>query len=157
VSEFETDFEKWCRENGYNPHTLEASGAYWEQVRKQMSGVTLLPVKPEVCEWREDEDGQWFAECGAAWAFPEGCPVENRMIFCPCCGKKLLPIAYVDPDAWDRSALSPVAPEAIEQRITAIEQKLERLMRDIRPGALRSTTASETVKEMYGLKETEHE
>jgi len=21
------------------------------------------PVEPEVCEWGEDEDGQWFADC----------------------------------------------------------------------------------------------
>jgi len=38
-----------------------------------------------------------------------------------------------------------------------LEQKVDRLIRDIRPSALKSTTASETVKEMYGLKEPEHE
>jgi rRNA maturation endonuclease Nob1 len=35
-----------------------------------------------------DED-YWHTACGEDWIFPEGGPDENKMKFCPMCGRPL--------------------------------------------------------------------
>ena len=37
-------FEDWCRDNGYNPHTFEASDAYQEHLK----GVNTMPYEQEL-------------------------------------------------------------------------------------------------------------
>ncbi len=53
------------------------------------------PILPsEVCEWKEDEDGNWGTSCGNLYCIIEGMPKENGMKFCCYCGKLLKEIAY---------------------------------------------------------------
>lgn len=44
------------------------------------------------CRWQEtmgpDEDF-WHTACGEDWVFPEGGPNENKMNFCPMCGRPM--------------------------------------------------------------------
>ena len=41
----------------------------------------------ETCVWTEDNDGVWDGSCGIAWTFESGGPTENRVNFCPRCGR----------------------------------------------------------------------
>lgn len=42
------------------------------------------------CRWEYDDDGYYKTSCGEAWCFPEGTPSENKLKFCPICGKKVI-------------------------------------------------------------------
>ncbi len=44
----------------------------------------------ETCEWCDDYDGVWQTTCGNAWQFNNGGPINNKMKFCPYCGKSLI-------------------------------------------------------------------
>jgi len=62
--------------------------------------------KPECCVWtREDfDDDVWSASCGPdrLFVFTTGGPVENRMAYCPYCGKPLVEAEpVVEPDKDD--------------------------------------------------------
>ena len=68
-----------------------------------MSGPLLDPnlesiELPPTCEWREDDDGYWATSCGEMFALFTGRPVENRMRFCPYCGKGLIEVAAATED-----------------------------------------------------------
>lgn len=42
------------------------------------------------CKWIYDEDDDfWETECGGAFTLMAGTPKDNRMKFCPYCGKKI--------------------------------------------------------------------
>ena len=42
------------------------------------------------CEWREDSSGDfWDTACGEAFSFIADGPRENKMRFCPYCGRAL--------------------------------------------------------------------
>jgi hypothetical protein len=45
----------------------------------------------DTCEWKpEDYDSDWYdSDCGRAFTFNYGGPVENGFVFCPKCGKPL--------------------------------------------------------------------
>ncbi len=45
----------------------------------------------ETCKWSlENEDANnWQSECGHSFWFETGDPTENKMKFCPYCGRKL--------------------------------------------------------------------
>ena len=46
--------------------------------------------KQKPCLWVEDNyEGYWVGSCGVKWGYEDGSPRENRMIFCPLCGKRL--------------------------------------------------------------------
>lgn len=49
---------------------------------------------PPICNWSEDEDGNWHTGCGEMYIILEGTPSENRMNFCLYCGKPLRQILY---------------------------------------------------------------
>ncbi|MFN0314766.1 MAG: hypothetical protein ACKVQA_07000 [Burkholderiales bacterium] len=56
------------------------------------AGSTALRAQVEAapCAWTQDEiDGGWDGACGASWVFENEGPVENKMKFCPSCGKPL--------------------------------------------------------------------
>ena len=45
-------------------------------------------TKQESCVWTEDTScDYWESVCGMQWCFPNGGPPENKMCFCPGCGK----------------------------------------------------------------------
>ena len=41
------------------------------------------------CDWREDEDGNYWTACGRGFSITEGTPKQNGMKFCCYCGKPL--------------------------------------------------------------------
>lgn len=42
------------------------------------------------CLWVEDDfEGYWVGSCGVKWGYEDGSPRENKMNFCPQCGKRL--------------------------------------------------------------------
>jgi hypothetical protein len=43
----------------------------------------------KVCEWKEDDDGNWETGCGEIFTFTDGGPEENRQNHCGYCGGKL--------------------------------------------------------------------
>ena len=55
----------------------------------------MTPRKPvrrkkKPCAWTcEEMDDFWNTSCEKAWCFMEGTPKQNRMKFCPFCGKEL--------------------------------------------------------------------
>lgn len=50
------------------------------------------------CQWNEDEDGNWFTDCNNAFTFNEGSPSDNKMQFCPYCGK----LIYQRDHEWEQ-------------------------------------------------------
>jgi len=42
------------------------------------------------CAWTEDEDGNWHTGCGQVFNLCMGTPDENKLRFCPYCGKALV-------------------------------------------------------------------
>ena len=44
------------------------------------------------CTWTESDDGVWETDCGSTFEITNGTPAENRMSFCPYCGKSLFAI-----------------------------------------------------------------
>lgn len=54
--------------------------------------TTSEKPRPDTCTWTRDEfgDGIWSTSCNVTdWVFDEGGPKENKMRFCPFCGKRL--------------------------------------------------------------------
>ena len=51
-----------------------------------MSDTTYCPWTEVVGHW---SDGHWETGCGEAFNFFDGGPIENRMNYCPYCGKPL--------------------------------------------------------------------
>jgi hypothetical protein len=46
---------------------------------------------PKTCEWKQDENGAWWTDCGNGFEFNnEGSPKDNKMKFCCYCGKPLI-------------------------------------------------------------------
>lgn len=43
------------------------------------------------CTWTRDNPDSdiWLTSCGSAWCLNEGTPKENRMKFCPFCGREI--------------------------------------------------------------------
>ena len=52
----------------------------------------------ETCVWTEayEGNGPWSSACGLEWDLLEGTPKDNRMNFCPSCGKPLEEKRYVE-------------------------------------------------------------
>lgn len=51
------------------------------------------PAK-RTCTWTEDDDGNWFAACEAAWSFSDGGPAENNVRYCHSCGAEVVVKPY---------------------------------------------------------------
>lgn len=47
-----------------------------------------------ICEWLEDEGGQWWTDCANVFEFTNDGPQENGFAYCPYCGGRLSPISY---------------------------------------------------------------
>lgn len=50
----------------------------------------------ERCCWQQEDwnSGTWFTDCNNAFWLEDGSPEDNKMIFCPFCGKKLRGVPY---------------------------------------------------------------
>lgn len=44
-----------------------------------------------VCEWTlmDEEFNAYDTSCGNPWCLEEGTPEDNKMIYCPACGRKI--------------------------------------------------------------------
>ena len=62
------------------------SGFCNEQRAKQAS-TELAQLRSPFCIWIENEDGLWETNCGKIFETIDGKPSENKMQFCPFCGK----------------------------------------------------------------------
>ena len=75
-------------------------------------GGNFMPFKPsdllafcravvervqEKCRWKQDDTGDWFTRCGEGWTFTDGGVAENRIKFCPYCGKPIEAVEYKEP------------------------------------------------------------
>lgn len=45
--------------------------------------------KKPFCKWTQDDDGNWNTGCGDIFILLAGTPKENKMSFCPFCGKEI--------------------------------------------------------------------
>lgn len=55
--------------------------------------INIPPEEKEktTCKWtRDDYTSSWGAECGLKWDFMNDGPTENKMNFCPRCGRKVV-------------------------------------------------------------------
>lgn len=43
----------------------------------------------KICNWKEDENGNWTTDCGEAFYLDTGSPEDNKFVFCPFCGGEL--------------------------------------------------------------------
>ncbi len=43
------------------------------------------------CEWKPDEDGIYDTDCNERFEISEGTPKDNKFVFCPYCGKPIVP------------------------------------------------------------------
>ena len=65
------------------------------RIRKAL--LSRAPVeKADVCQWSEDDDGNWSGTCGCTWVLEAGTPNENDMKFCPICGR---PMKQIDTES----------------------------------------------------------
>lgn len=58
-------------------------------LQRDVKARRAAPGRAHACRWEADEDGNWWSSCGEGFTFIDGGPVENRLRFCPYCGKRL--------------------------------------------------------------------
>jgi hypothetical protein len=63
----------------------------WKELGKENA-----PYAP--CEWEENSDGQYEADCGNIFEVIEGTPEENGFKFCTFCGKPLKQVRFEEED-----------------------------------------------------------
>lgn len=61
-------------------------------VKSRLQAALLWLQKQQACSWEYDDMYDcWEGTCGVAWCLYEGTtPRENRMNYCPVCGRPLL-------------------------------------------------------------------
>lgn len=71
---------------------VEATGNLCPSVFRADIKSTEVEAR-EVCEWKEDSDGNWETSCDDLFVLTEGTPSMNNMKYCPMCGKSVKEIA----------------------------------------------------------------
>ena len=51
--------------------------------------IAALKELGVACGWVPDDDCVWHTDCGEAFVFDTGGPTDNKMKFCPYCGKPM--------------------------------------------------------------------
>lgn len=53
--------------------------------------MVITATNDDYCEWRLDRYSinVWQGSCGIYWSLNDGSPKENKMNFCPKCGREL--------------------------------------------------------------------
>lgn len=64
--------------------------AFVVALQRDVQSRRAAPGRTHSCRWKADEDGNWWSSCGEGFVFNDGGPVENRMRYCPYCGKRLV-------------------------------------------------------------------
>lgn len=49
------------------------------------------------CLWEHDDEGIYFTECGKGFYFDVGGILDNELVYCPHCGKKITEQAKKEP------------------------------------------------------------
>ena len=81
----------WLKADGYQVSRVS---------EKDPAGVEYIPAEDytalldwiaarKTCCWEYDSEGNYHSECGNAFIFGDGGPVENEFEFCPYCGSRL--------------------------------------------------------------------
>jgi len=66
---------------------------------KFLAGYFAATRQTGECIWEEDADGIWMTGCSKSFVFDTEDVRENGFVFCPYCGKSLLPAPYQPEDA----------------------------------------------------------
>ncbi len=64
---------------------------------KRPSAAPPCSANCSVCDWQQEEEGQWETDCDETFEFQEGGPLDNGFEWCPYCGKKLVETIYSEP------------------------------------------------------------
>jgi len=57
---------------------------------KEVINIPKEELQRTTCKWIQDEhDGSWNGSCGIKWNFMSNGPTENKVNYCPRCGKKV--------------------------------------------------------------------
>lgn len=62
------------------------------------AGGTALRT-PDRCQWQEDGEA-WATQCGEYFQIENGTPGDNRMMFCPYCGRPIDAGNNKETDSW---------------------------------------------------------
>ena len=67
-------------------------GLDWEDMEELRDRLAdLIEPEPErTCEWKRDENGIYYGECGIVWEFTYGGVEENGVVHCLRCGGKVV-------------------------------------------------------------------
>ena len=58
--------------------------------QKKVINIPKEELQRTTCKWIQDEhNGSWDGGCGVKWDFMNDGPLENKMNYCPRCGKKV--------------------------------------------------------------------
>jgi hypothetical protein len=57
----------------------------------EATGLSPEEITGRTCEYSEDDDETWScSECPTNWTFTDGGPEDNRVNYCPECGRKVV-------------------------------------------------------------------
>lgn len=73
-----------CGDSVPNRCPWRNDSASWRAVRQ----TTTNSAMNAICRWADNGDGGWDTGCGEVWYFPDGGPKENRVMYCPYCGRQ---------------------------------------------------------------------
>ena len=66
-------------------------GQDWQDMELKDRLAELIEPEPErTCEWKRDENGIYYGECGIVWEFTYGGVEENGVVHCLRCGGKVV-------------------------------------------------------------------
>ena len=58
--------------------------------QKKVINIPKEELQRTTCKWvRDDYTCSWDGSCGVKWDFMNDGPLENKMNYCPRCGKKV--------------------------------------------------------------------
>ncbi len=60
-----------------------------------------MSADSEQCDWKEDEDGNWWTNCDQLMVFEYAKPSEQGYKFCHHCGKPIRFAEYTEPQIED--------------------------------------------------------
>ena len=58
--------------------------------QKKVINIPKEELQRTTCKWVQDEyNSSWNGSCGIKWNFTNDGPTENKVNYCPRCGKKV--------------------------------------------------------------------
>jgi len=96
------DLHGKCKGHKQGPVCCPNFVSRWVRLEHHNLGFPI-PKEPDAepglvsCRWKQDDSGDWFTRCGEGWTFTDGGVAENRIKFCPYCGKPIEAVEYKEP------------------------------------------------------------